>query len=197
MRNFLGAENQTDTKHTDLGSMRRKIFVVALCVAANFLGSVIARVFNIPLYLDSVLTIAATSLCGLWGGIATAVLSNGTLFIIDHNMIPFTLCHLTTAFLAHLVSSRAKKRAAVLEIDSFIWAGLLTAVSNAVLGNVISDFVYGSNTVENINNSVHAIYLAVPNLTFATYFSGFLTNFADKLLSAGLSFGVYKGVAHS
>ena len=103
-----------------------------------------------------------------------------------------TLCHIATALFAYLVFSRAKKNRGILEIDSFIWAGLLSAVCNAVLGNMISDFVYGSNTVENINNSVHAIYLAVPNLTFATYFSGFLTNFADKMISAGLSFGMYK-----
>ncbi len=170
----------------------RGVIIVLLCTAANFLGSVCARSFNIPLYLDSVLTIGATSLCGLWAGIVTAVLSNGTLFIIDRNMIPFTLCHIATALFAYLVFSRAKKNRGILEIDSFIWAGLLSAVCNAVLGNMISDFVYGSNTVENINNSVHAIYLAVPNLTFATYFSGFLTNFADKMISAGLSFGMYK-----
>ena len=174
-----------------LTDIKRIILIVLFCTVANFLGSVCARFFNIPLYLDSVLTIGATSLCGLWAGIATAVLSNGTLFIIDRNMIPFTLCHVATAVFAYIVFLRSKKRNDVLEIDSFIWAGLLSAVSNAVLGNVISDFVYGSNTVENINNSVHAIYLAVPNLTFATYFSGFLTNFADKMISAALSFGVY------
>ena len=185
MRNFLNSERNES-------GVKRKIFIISLCVAANFLGSVCARFFNIPLYLDSILTIGATSLCGLLAGIATAVLSNGALFIIDSNMIPFTLCHIATAAFARLVFFNAKKNKGALEIDSFIWAGLLSAVSNAVLGNVISDFVYGSNTVENINNSVHAIYLAVPNLTFATYFSGFLTNFADKMISAGLSFGFYK-----
>lgn len=170
----------------------RGVIIVLLCTAANFLGSVCARYFNIPLYLDSVLTIGATSLCGLWAGIVTAVLSNGTLFIIDRNMIPFTLCHIATAVFARLVFSSERKRKVALEIDSFIWAGLLSAVSNAVLGNVISDFVYGSNTVENINNCVQALYLALPNITFATYFSGFLTNFADKMISAALSFGAYK-----
>ena len=185
MRNFL------KNGHGVTG-IKGKIFIIIMCTSANFFGSVFMRFFNIPLYLDSVLTIGATSLCGLWAGIATAVLSNGILFIIDRNMIPFTLCHVATAVFAHLVFSNAKKNKGLLEIDSFIWAGLLNAVSNAVLGNVISDFVYGSNTVENINNSVHAIYLAVSNLTFATYFSGFLTNFADKMISAALSFWVYK-----
>ncbi|MEE1068613.1 MAG: hypothetical protein UHY90_00655 [Treponema sp.] len=185
MRDFL------KSKRGAIG-VKKTIFVIALCVAANFLGSVFARFFNIPLYLDSVLTIGATSVCGLWAGIATAVLSNGVIFIIDRNMIPFTLCHIATAVFARLVFSSERKRKVALEIDSFIWAGLLSAVSNAVLGNVISDFLYGSNTVENINNSVHAIYLAVPSITFATYFSGFLTNFADKMISAALSFGAYK-----
>ena len=173
-------------------SIKRKILFTLLCVAANYAGSCLARIFNLPLYLDSNLTIAVTFFCGLPYGLATAVLSNATLFIIDRKMIPFTLCHITTALLAHLVSVIAKKKGEKIEMDSFIWAGILSAVSNAILGTVISDAVFGSNTAENINNSVQAIYLAVPNLTFAVYFSGFLTNFADKLISATLSFWVYK-----
>ncbi|MEL3905984.1 MAG: hypothetical protein P1P65_02990 [Treponema sp.] len=172
--------------------LTRKILIVVLCAAVNVLSSVLSRFFNLPLYLDSVLTIAAAALCGIGEGITTAILSAGMLFIIGRNIIPFTLCHITTAVFAYLVFSQAKKRVFILKIDSFIWAGLLSAVSNAVLVNIISDFVYASNTAENINNSVQTIYLAVPNLTFATYFSGFLTNFADKLISAYCSYLFYK-----
>ena len=89
--------------------MKRRIAfavaVVAIAVAANFLGSLLARLFSLPLYLDSALQ------------------------LIDPYMIPFTPCHICTALLA--------------------------------------------------------------SLTFATYFSGLLMNFADKTISALVSFAAY------
>ena len=184
--------------------MKRRIAfivaVVAVAVCADFLGSLCARQFSVPLYLYSVLTIAATALGGLWAGIAVAVLSNATLQLIDSYMLPFTFCHISTAVLAWLTFRHHQKRAAAqahtarpapLELDTFIWAGFWSAISNAILGNVTVDVLFSSNTVEHINNTVQAIYIAVPNLTFATYFSGLLMNLADKTISALVSFAAY------
>ena len=110
-------------------------------------------------------------------------------------------CHMLTAVLAwgtFYYHSRKSGRTNAggevghYEIDTFLWAGLWSALSNAVLGNVISDVLFSSVAVDKINISVQGFYTAIPNLTLATYVVGFLTNLTDKMISAVVSFLGYK-----
>ena len=180
----------------------KNALMLLLAVGANCLGSFAARHITIPLYLDSVLTIAVTAISGLGWGIACAVLSNGIMHIADATMFPFVLCHICTALVAHLTflhyqrSNRKEPRQSC-PIDTFLWAGLWSALTNAVLGNIISQILYASLTIPNVDNLVQGIFIAVQNLTFATYFGGTLTNLADKMISATLSYAVYRIVCRS
>ena len=191
--------------------MKKKIFFCAICVLiatiVNFLGSVLARNITLPFYLDSVLTLALTALCGLWTGITCAVLSNGALWIFYHTSLPFTICHVLTAFCAYIVfrkyqiptTTRNTNSQNVmlnsfqyLSIDAFLWAGLWSAITNAISGNVLVSLLFASATSPNVDSSVQGIFVVVPNLTFATYYAGVLTNLTDKIVSAVVSFGAYK-----
>ena len=180
----------------------KNALMLLLAVGANCLGSFAARHITIPLYLDSVLTIAVTAISGLWWGIACAVLSNGIMRIADTTMFPFVLCHICTVLVAHLTflhyqrSNRKEPRQSY-PIDTFLWAGLWSALTNAVLGNIISQMLYASLTIPNVDNLVQGIFIAVQNLTFATYFGVTLTNLADKMISATLSYAVYRIVCRS
>ena len=78
------------------------------------------------------------------------------------------------------------------EIDAFLWAGLWSALSNAILGNIISDVLFSSVTTPKIDSGILSVYTAVPNLVFATYIVGFLTNLTDKMISAVISYAGYK-----
>ena len=166
------------------------LILLIIAVAANCLGSFIARNISLPLYLDSVLTIGVTAISGLWWGIACAVLSNVTLYLFDYSMLPFTLCHVLTAVCAWLTFRRAEKP---FQMQSFLWAGLWCGLTNAVTGNLISDFVFSAATgVDNIDNAVRAIYIATGNLRVAIYLGGLITNLVDKFISATVSFLLYK-----
>jgi len=178
------------------------VLLVALLV--NCFGSVLATKITFPLYLDSVMTFAVTALCGLIPGILCAVLSNGILFLFDYTMLPFMSCHIITAFLAWLVFFHADKKNARLpvfersqsyEIDAFLWAGVWSALSNAVLGNIIADLLFGARVNrQNAECTVQGIYVVTRNLLYSTYLAGFIENITDKLLSAVLSYGMYEGV---
>lgn len=191
--------------------MKKKIFFCAICVLiatiVNFFGSVLARNITLPFYLDSVLTLAVTALCGLWAGIACAVLSNGALWIFYHTSLPFTLCHVLTAVCAYIVfrkyqipnTTRNNSFQKVMQnsfqhlsIDAFLWAGLWSAITNAISGNVLVSLLFASATSPNVDSSVQGIFIVVPNLTFATYYAGVLTNLTDKIVSAVVSYGAYK-----
>ena len=167
-----------------------RLLILIIAVAANCFGSFIARNISLPLYLDSVLTIAVTAIGGLWWGIACAVLSNVTLYLFDYSMLPFTICHILTAVFAWLTFKRAEKP---FQLQSFLWAGLWCGLSNAITGNLISDLIFSAATgVDNIDNAVRAIYIAIGNLRLAIYLGGLITNLVDKFISAAISFLVYR-----
>lgn len=180
-----------------------KKFLVALgftllCAAINFAGARFAAAVNIPLYLDSILTISVVTLWGVIPGIVCAVLSNMAMVVFMGSSPLFTLCHLTTAILAWLTFLYYKKRYSENGehvLDAFLWAGFFSAISNAILGNIISDVVYGALTGRPQADVVaQAIFTAVPNRVFCINVSGIIQNLTDKMLSAGLSFIVYQRV---
>ena len=180
------------------------IIVMFVALVVNCCGAVLATKIQFPLYLDSIMTIGVTAIGGLIPGILCAVLSNGILFFLDYTMLPFMSCHILTALFAWLVFAHADKKNASLplfeksesyEIEAFLWAGVWSALSNAILGNIISDILFGSITNrQNIECTVHGIFVVTRNLRYSTYLAGFIENITDKMLSAVCSYGFYEAV---
>ena len=178
--------------------------ILAVALVVNCFGSVLATKITFPLYLDSVMTIGVTALCGLVPGLLCAALSNGILFLFDYTMLPFMSCHIVTAVLAWLVfiytdkknaKSPVLERSQSYEIDAFLWAGVWSALSNAILGNIIADLLFGARVNrQNAECTVQGIYVVTRNLLYSTYLAGFIENITDKMLSAVLSYGLYEGV---
>lgn len=188
--------------------MNRRIFTIMFTIASiliNCMCSYLAGLVAFPLYLDSLLTIAVTALCGLIPGIVCAVASNALLCIFANTGIFFTLCHISTAVVAHLVFSSERKKAespsnsnvpytdVSYTTENFMWIGFISAVTNSVLGNTISYFFYSANTtIPQVDNAVQGIYVVTKSLKFAAYFGGTITNLIDKVFSATVSLFVYR-----
>ncbi|MBP3615803.1 MAG: hypothetical protein J6J27_02725 [Alphaproteobacteria bacterium] len=180
-------------------SSKRIIFRVLftlVSIAINHFGSVLAGLIAFPLYLDSVMTIAVTALCGFIPGLICAICSNGLLFFFANTGILFTSCHISTVLVAYYIFSRQKKKYPkedLVPADCFMWTGFIAAITNSVLGDTISTFVYGANTsIPQVDNAVQGIYVVIRSLPVAAYMGGTLTNFVDKLISATISYFVYK-----
>lgn len=180
---------------------RRIIFTVlftAISIGINYLGSFLAGLIAFPLYLDSVMTIAVTALCGLVPGLICAFGSNLLLSIFAHTGIFFSACHLSTALIAWLIFRSERKNhpnEKLLSADSFMWAGFLAAISNSIIGDTISTFVYGANTsIPQVDNAVQGIYVVIRSLPVAAYIGGTITNFVDKLVSATICLFIYRFV---
>ena len=177
---------------------------LTIAVIVNCFGSVIATNITFPLYLDSILTIGVTAICGLMPGLLCAVLSNGILYFFDYTMLPFMSCHLLTSLLAWIVFVHADRknqklpffeREQAYEIDAFLWAGVFSALSNAILGNIIADLLFGARVNrQNAECTVQGIFIVTRNLFYSTYLAGFIENITDKMLSAVCSYGMYEGV---
>ena len=179
----------------------RIIFTVlftAISIGINYLGSFLAGLIAFPLYLDSVMTIAVTALCGLVPGLICAFGSNLLLSIFAHTGIFFSACHLSTALITWMVFRTERKNhpnEKLLSADSFMWAGFLAAISNSIIGDTISTFVYGANTsIPQVDNAVQGIYVVIRSLPVAAYIGGTITNFVDKLVSATICLFIYRSV---
>ena len=183
--------------------MKQRIFTIVFTITGisiNYLCSYLAGLIAFPLYLDSLLTIAVTALCGLVPGIVCAVGSNVLLCIFANTGILFTLCHISTAVVAYLVFYFERKTATSLSktsfsysTESFMWIGFISAVTNSVLGDTISYFFYSANTsIPQVDNAVQGIYVVTKSLKFAAYFGGTVTNLIDKVFSAAVSLFVYR-----
>ncbi len=183
--------------------MKQRIFTIVFTITGisiNYLCSYLAGLIAFPLYLDSLLTIAVTALCGLVPGIVCAVGSNVLLCIFANTGILFTLCHISTAVVAYLVFYSEREKAASLSktsfsysTENFMWIGFISAVTNSVLGDTISYFFYSANTaIPQVDNAVQGIYVVTKSLKFAAYFGGTVTNLIDKVFSAAVSLFVYR-----
>ena len=195
------SENLTDKLTSKKWTSCRIIFTVlftAISIGINYLGSFLAGLIAFPLYLDSVMTIAVTALCGLVPGLICAFCSNLLLSIFAHTGIFFSACHLSTALIAWLVFRTERKNhpnEKLLSADSFMWAGFLGAISNSIIGDTISTFVYGANTsIPQVDNAVQGIYVVIRSLPVAAYIGGTITNFVDKLVSATVCLFIYRGI---
>ncbi len=175
------------------------ILIISVCI--NCVVSTIATNNSFPLYLDSIMTIGVTALCGLVPGILCAVFSNGILFLLEYTLLPYMSCHILTAVLAWLVfdfAERRIQRSSTFEkektytIEYFLFAGLLSAFSNAFLGSVI--FLYLDNIKQQLNATptIQDFFLITKNLSLSTYLAETIENVTDKMLSALTSFGMYE-----
>ena len=76
-----------------------------------------------------------------------------------------------------------------------MWAGFLAAISNSIIGDTISTFVYGANiSIPQVDNAVQGIYVVIRSLPVAAYIGGTITNFVDKLVSATICLFIYRFV---
>lgn len=185
-------------------NVQRLAFIIAftLCsIGINYLGSVLAGLIAFPLYLDSVMTIAVTALCGFIPGLICAVGSNTLLYFFAHTGILFTISHISTVVVAHLFFKHWEKlklqnnRNFLYSSSCFMWIGFVAAITNSILGDTISALFYKANTsIPQVDNAVQGIYVVIRNLTVAAYIGGTLTNLVDKIISAAISYGVYIGI---
>lgn len=195
-----------------MNRINRRMLTIMFTIASiviNCMCSYLAGLVAFPLYLDSLLTIAVTALCGLIPGIVCAIASNALLCIFANTGIFFMLCHISTAVVAHLIFSSERKKAQTpstpntpytdvsYTTENFMWIGFISAITNSILGDTISYLFYSANTsIPQVDNAVQGIYVVTQSLTFATYFGGTVTNLIDKVFSATVSLFVCRFYQH-
>lgn len=162
--------------------------VTVLSVAAGFLSALlgtVVHVLQVPLYLDSIMTIVVTMHLGLLPGVVTAVVTNGILAASGQILFPFVCCNLLTAMITWLFARNGGLRGP----SGFAWLGLAVAVTNGFFGSVLAYIIYsGVTTVHGIDRLVMGLVVTGQSLLTAVFWSGMVTNLVDKMVSVLLAY---------
>ncbi len=134
---------------------------------------------GLPLFLDSIFTVFAAAAFGVWPGIATAVMTNFIVEVIDGFPgvdLPFAVCGIATAVIVARAVKKDRAR------GSLYIALLIVEVSlaNAILGAMIAVFVFGGYTGVNIDVIVSGLNAALGNILSAAFLARIPMNLVDK-----------------
>jgi energy-coupling factor transport system substrate-specific component len=166
---------------------------VAIVPVGAFLNGVL-NLFNeamtLPLFLDSVFTIAVAALFGLVPGLATGLATNLVLELFrgfPGTHWPFAIVNMLTALVVAIMAKRGG-------FDTLRGAiGVLFALTlvNAVAGTVVVSFVFGGISNETIDYVVRAIALSGRSLFSSAFIARLLINFVDKGVAVIATFALW------
>lgn len=165
---------------------------IAITVALNVSASLFSTKFNLPLYMDSIATIALASLCGFFPAVLGAFLTNLVITLLGKLKLIFCICQILTACGACFVFYfRCKNENEEFSLDSFMFAGILSAFSNGILGSVFAAVMgYNLSPIEK------GLYFLTDNIFAANLAGGFILNLIDKFFAAFISYLIYLFARH-
>jgi uncharacterized membrane protein len=168
----------------------RILKIAAIAVAGglvNFGLGFLTHVLALPLYFDSIFTMVVVATFGPLAGVLTALVSNAALSLTNDVHWPFVLCNLATVLFTWLV----KRKNGLKTLANYLWVGIWSGLSNAILGSILSAFIFGGYSgVHKIDNLVSGFMIAGQSLVDSVFLAGSVTNLVDKLLSAMAAFGL-------
>jgi hypothetical protein len=144
-------------------SARRFLFLSILCILAAganyFLNALCAYTLKIPLFLDTVFSVAVCFSTGLIPGLITASLTHLASCIRDGGFSPFFICSIAEVVLVWLLNPLAlqKKKPSFYKKSNAmffsIFAGLLllyicACIAVSILGGIIDFVYYGLMSIE-------------------------------------------------
>ena len=156
-----------------------RLTVTAFCIALNIVGSYLALLLRLPIYLDSIGTILAGALMGPWYGLAAAV-GNGLIsgVLTDVYSLYFLPVGAVTGLMAGLLF-----RKGILKGWKVIPGSLALTVPGTALSASISAFLFGGVTSSGSSLLVQLFYHLGLNLVASAFAVQIVTDYADRLIS--------------
>ena len=163
-----------------MSNRTKKLTMMALAVAINIVGSKLALLFNLPIYLDCIGTmLAAITLGPVAGGLTALVagLINGVLG--DVYAIYFSLSGVLMGVIAGLLFY--KKKLAYLPA---LWKCFVITLPAAALSACIETFLFGGITSAAVTTFIiQALSQTALNLLGSAFITQLATDYVDKLVA--------------
>ncbi len=158
----------------------KKITLVAFAVAINIIGSKIALLFNLPIFLDSIGTMLAGMALGpIAGGLTALVggLINGLLG--DIYAIYFSFSGVLMGIIAGLLFYNKR-----IMISSILWKCLIVTVPASALSACIETFLFGGITSAAFTTFlVQALSQTALKLLGSAFLTQAVTDYVDKVIA--------------
>ena len=165
---------------------------IAFAVAGNLICSFLFPLtLHVPIFMDSVFTVAVTLFAGVGPGVVTGILYNAIWPLVtgeDARQMFFALCSVATALITHGIMKNPRDSSKLIKL---LPLSLSLCAANCFIGGVIStfafrgvdhfpsDYIMESLIMQDIPMAGAAIHARIP------------LNLIDKALAAILGYGVF------
>jgi len=157
-----------------------RLFIILCCIIGNVFLSRIADCLGYPLYLDTIGTMVSSYVCGLIGGVVTALISNAIYTSMDGVSIYFAIVNIAIAMLTSFFFHNGKK-VTVRKVALFI---ILNVIISTILGSSI-ELALSIDASEIMEGDVINYLSSIVGLNrpLSYILAGLIYNLPDKMLS--------------
>ncbi|MCP0886128.1 ECF transporter S component [Ligilactobacillus sp. WILCCON 0076] len=157
----------------------RVITLVGLCIALNIVGSNLALMLKLPIYLDTIGTILSAALLGPLGGMITGLLT-GTFVGLTTDMI--SLYYIPVQLVIGLVAGLLYRRILANDVKNVWWVAFLISVPGTVFSTAITYYLFHGVTSSGSNILVQILAGIGVNKFLAILLVQVITDYCDRLV---------------
>lgn len=165
---------------------------IAFAVAGNLICSFLFPLtLHVPIFMDSVFTVAVTLFAGVGPGVVTGILYNAIWPLVtggDARQTLFALCSVATALITFVVMKNPRDTSKLMNL---LPLSLSLCAANCFIGGIISTFAFrGVDHFPSDYIMAGLIMQDIP-LAWAAILARIPLNLIDKALAAILGYGVF------
>ena len=167
--------------------------VVIISVVLNGLVNITGDKLGIPLFLDSIFTVATAALFGIIPGILTGLFTNlfqEVLRGFPLYLYPFAVVNMATGLLVGLLIKRGYFKT----FSGVFLIIIYTAIVNAFLGALIVTIVFGGITNEEVDYIVKVILMTGQSVFSSAFIARIFINLVDKGIAVLIAYFIYAKV---
>lgn len=154
--------------------------IMAFCIAINFIGSNLALLLKLPIYLDSIGTLFAAAFLG---PIAGMVVGGTTGVLVGITSDLYSLFFMPVQLIIALVAGIIFNHVDVRKLRHLWWSALLIALPGTLLSTLITILAFGGITSSGSSMIVQLLFGAGLSKSAAVFIVQIITDYADRLVS--------------
>lgn len=169
------------------------ISAILLAVVLNGVFSYINDKMGFPIFLDSVFTVMAAVLFGLWPSVAVGIMTNSFIEVLNGfpgYYLPFTPVNLLTALTVSLFVMKKRFETA----SNAFWLIIALTFINSLAGTIIVTLFFGGYTYLSLDNIVRGITLTGRSIFSSAFTVRLAVNLVDKGIAVLPAYFVYKRI---
>jgi energy-coupling factor transport system substrate-specific component len=170
----------------------RAVAILALCIALNVVGSNIALLLKLPIYLDSIGTVLAAACFGPIGGMLAGGITALLVSFTDLYALFFMPVQLLIGLVAGLLYRRVKPNT----FKNNWWLALAIALPGTLMSTLITVILFHGITSSGSSMLVQLLIGAGLNKVAAVFLIQIGTDYLDRFLTVYVVTLVYRAVRY-